>query len=104
MRRLIPFCILSYLFISCSDARKNDKMELEETRVSQRSAKESLPASALSGKELSKVHCSSCHAYVNPESLPKAAWRDDVLPAMGHRLGIYTDGLRPDSLFELGIS
>jgi hypothetical protein len=52
------------------------------------------PASELSGKELSIAHCSSCHAYVNPELLPKAAWRDDVLPAMGHRLGVYSDGFR----------
>src|SRR5690606_17071905 len=29
-------------------------------------------------------------------------WKEDVLPAMGHRLGIYANELRPDSLFEKG--
>lgn len=29
-------------------------------------------------------------------------WKEDVLPAMGKRLGIYTSGVRPDSLVEQG--
>ena len=104
MRRLIPFCILPYLFFSCSDARKNDKTEFEEIPVSESTPKALLPVSELSGKDLSIAHCSSCHAYVNPELLPKAAWRDDVLPAMGHRLGIYSGEFRPNSLFDAGVS
>jgi hypothetical protein len=79
-------------------------MDIEEIPVPEPSTNQSLPVSPLSGKELSIAHCSSCHAYVNPELLPKAAWRDDVLPAMGHRLGIYSGGFRPDSLFDAGVS
>ncbi len=58
-----------------------------------------VPTSNLNGKALAHVHCSSCHAFVKPESLPTASWRDDVLPAMGNRLGIYNGSHQPDSIF-----
>jgi hypothetical protein len=92
MRQLIPFCVLLYLFISCTAKKQNDKTEFEDP-----------PASGLSGKELSMAHCSRCHALVSPELLPKTSWKD-VLPAMGHRMGIYSGGFRPDSLFDAGLS
>lgn len=78
-------------------------MQSQETVVPE-SSRELLPASKLSGEELSVKYCTTCHAYVTPESLPKTTWRDDVLPAMGHRLGMYKGGVRPDSLFESGVS
>jgi len=49
------------------------------------------------------IHCSRCHGYVNPELLTKTLW-NNVLPAMGFRMGIYRAGNRPDSLFDGGIS
>lgn len=104
MRLLIPFCILSHLFVSCSEAKKNEGAGTEGLQALESPAKERPPASGLSGKELSVTHCSGCHAYVNPELLPKTAWRDDVLPAMGHRLGIYSNGFSRNSLFEPGVS
>ncbi len=58
--------------------------------------------SGLSGGELAKLHCGSCHQFVHPEILTKSIWSKDVLPAMGHRMGIYSDGERPDSLFDKG--
>lgn len=73
-------------------------------RISEPPLEEGPPVSGLSGKELSIAHCSGCHGYVNPELLPKAAWRDDVLPAMGHRLGIYSKGFSRNSLFDPGAS
>ncbi|QHW00703.1 FG-GAP repeat domain-containing protein [Spirosoma endbachense] len=91
MRRLIPFCIL-LLLISCTAKRQSDKVEFDD-----------IPVSRLSGKELSIAHCSRCHAFVSPELLAKTNWRD-VLPAMGHRMGIYSNGYRPDSLFDPGLS
>lgn len=91
MTRFIAFCII-YLFVSCSAQKRDNNTELEEP-----------PVSGLSGKELALAHCSRCHAYVPPEVLPKADWQD-VLPAMGHRMGIYKDGSRPDSLFGKGVS
>ena len=104
MRLLVAVCIILYLFFSCSPRRDNAEGESGAIPASERPAKESLPPSGLSGKALSEAHCSRCHAYVNPEQLPKAVWSDDVLPAMGHRLGIYERNSRPDSLFDVGAS
>lgn len=58
------------------------------------------PPSGLSGQQLARNYCGSCHQYVDPEMLTKTIWKDDVLPAMGQRLGIYEGGYRPDSLFH----
>ena len=92
MRQLLPFCFLLHLFISCTAKRQNDKTEFDD-----------IPVSQLAGKELSIAHCSRCHAFVSPELLTKNNWKD-VLPAMGHRMGIYRGGFRPDSLFDEGLS
>lgn len=92
MRLLIPFCIVLYLFASCTVKTQKDNSESEE-----------IPVSNLSGQALSQAHCGSCHAYVSPALLPKSSWRD-VLPAMGHRMGLYAAGVRPDSLFDAGTS
>ncbi|HUN04858.1 MAG TPA: hypothetical protein PLS00_18585, partial [Niabella sp.] len=92
MKQLIPFCIL-YLLVSCTAKKQNDTTKIEEP-----------PVSGLSGKELAVTHCSRCHAFVRPELLTKTIWKEDVLPAMGFRMGIYNSGSRPDSLFDAGIS
>ncbi|MPR35892.1 FG-GAP repeat domain-containing protein [Salmonirosea aquatica] len=86
------FCVMLYVFAACTAKKQNEKPEIED-----------IPASGLSGKELSIAHCSRCHGYVNPELLPKSSWQE-VLPAMGHRMGIYSSGSRPDSLFDGGTS
>lgn len=57
------------------------------------------PVSNLSGEELATAHCSRCHLFVAPKSLPRFSWKDDVLPAMGFRMGIYKGNHQPDSLF-----
>jgi hypothetical protein len=62
-----------------------------------------LGSSGLPGQALAIKHCGSCHAYTGPELLPSSIWRNDVLPSMGHRLGIYAGERQPDSLFEQGI-
>jgi hypothetical protein len=80
------------MVISCTGKKQNEKVEFKEP-----------PISGLSGKELSIAHCSRCHAFVKPELLTKASWKD-VLPSMGHRMGIYSGGIRPDSLFDAGAS
>jgi hypothetical protein len=43
--------------------------------------------SNLTGEELAKIHCSGCHLFPEPESLPKAIWMRSVLPKMALRLG-----------------
>lgn len=60
----------------------------------------SVEPSGLSGAQLAKKYCGSCHQYTPPDLLPKTIWTEDVLPAMGQRLGVYDDGSRPDSLLE----
>ncbi len=92
-KQIIPFCILVSLLVSCGAGRQNDTTEIDEP-----------PASGLSGRELATAHCSRCHAFVSPDLLPKKIWSENVLPAMGHRMGIYNNGVRPDSLFDPGIS
>ncbi len=103
MSRLFPFLVLSLLFTSCSDATQDRNVTSDDSVVQAMPATESVPPSGLSGQDLSLTYCSSCHAYVNPDALSRAAWKDDVLPAMGFRLGMYPRGKRPDSLFEGGI-
>lgn len=92
-KQIVSFCILISLLISCNAGKQNDNTEPDEP-----------PASGLSGKALATAHCSRCHAFVGPELLPKKIWREDVLPAMGHRMGIYGSGGRPDRLFDPGVS
>jgi hypothetical protein len=58
-----------------------------------------IAATDFSGKELAEIHCSSCHAFVAPTFLSKRIWEEDVLPAMGHRLGIYDGSHQPDDIF-----
>ncbi len=61
------------------------------------------PVSGLPGNALAIKHCGACHAYVPPQMLPASAWKEDVLPSMGHRMGIYKGDHQPDSLFDEGI-
>ncbi len=58
--------------------------------------------SNLSGEVLAVNHCTRCHSFVEPGALPRSSWKDDVLPSMGHRLGIYKGDHQPDSLFGRG--
>lgn len=58
---------------------------------------------SLSDEQLAHARCQSCHAYPRPELLDRRTWKNVVLPRMGHRMGIYEGGTRPDSLFESGL-
>ena len=90
MRLILIALLLTCLFFSCAEKKKEFKPE-------------AVPVSNLSGKELSKIHCARCHAFVKPESLPKLSWKQDVLPSMAHRMGIYKGDHQPDSLFDPGL-
>ena len=61
----------------------------------------------LTGKELSKKYCASCHLYPQPDQLDKNTWHQFVLPRMAAFMGIYTDGRQyfdtmPDQWIEPG--
>lgn len=87
--------VILWLCSACID--KAGKKETNPTND------DAIQASVLSGKELALSHCSRCHQFVAPGLLPKSSWKNDVLPAMGHRMGIFKGANQPDSLFESGI-
>ncbi|MGE7776515.1 FG-GAP repeat domain-containing protein [Chitinophaga sp. NPDC101104] len=43
------------------------------------------------GRAIAERHCGSCHAFPEPELLPKVVWEQSVLPAMGAFADIYKD-------------
>src|SRR5690606_21813958 len=93
MKHIVFLGILAILSYSCSGKKK----EMRDMEI------EGIPVTDLSGARLAEIHCSSCHLYVAPELLPRSNWEKDVLPAMGHRLGLYRDFHQRDSLFDPGI-
>lgn len=54
-----------------------------------------LPDEVLSGGQLARRHCASCHLFPGPDLLDKATWTGSVLPAMAWRLGIRDTAYRP---------
>jgi len=59
----------------------------------------SVPVTGLDGKELAAAHCARCHSYVGPEMLPRSVWENDVLPAMGFRMGVFSSTAQRDSVY-----
>lgn len=88
MKPHIPLYFLAGLILSCNQTKETKKSVLD-----------SPPVSRLSGKGLAQIHCASCHSFVSPETLSKPIWKNDVLPAMGNRLGIFDGEHQPDSIF-----
>ena len=84
----ISILILIYFIISCTGNNEQSKLESNDVAISN-----------LSGSELAKIHCGSCHGFVNPDLLSKSNWKNDVLPDMGYRMGIFPGGHQPRSLF-----
>ena len=42
----------------------------------------------LSGEQLAKNYCGSCHLFPSPSLLDSTTWKKNILPAMGKQLGI----------------
>lgn len=87
MKQLFIICLLINLVVSCSGKKEFKKLV-------------EVPVSNLSGSGLASIHCARCHVFVKPALLPKSSWKNDVLPAMGFRMGMFDDGHQPDSLFS----
>src|SRR5687767_9822554 len=49
----------------------------------------------LTGEELAKAYCATCHLFPEPLLLDKTTWKERVLPNMGWRLGIRRFGDNP---------
>lgn len=47
----------------------------------------------LSGEQLSRKYCQSCHLYPEPNTLDKYTWERSVLPLMGRLFGIYEENV-----------
>ncbi|MEZ5041491.1 MAG: VCBS repeat-containing protein [Saprospiraceae bacterium] len=51
-------------------------------------------AENLTGEELSRIYCASCHLFPEPTLLPKTYW-EAVLPLMANRLGVSPEKYNP---------
>ncbi|MGB5556220.1 MAG: VCBS repeat-containing protein [Flavobacteriaceae bacterium] len=88
MKKIAALCLVLLLVVTCSEKNKAKVTSIKEPLET-----------TLNGNELAQIHCASCHSYVAPALLPKTIWQHDVLPAMGHRLGIFNGEHQPDSIF-----
>ena len=86
MKPPFVFCIVLMALFACNE--KGGKAIVQEPRET-----------GLNGQQLAEIQCASCHSYVPPSVLPRSVWQNDVLPAMGHRLGIFSGDNQPDSIF-----
>jgi hypothetical protein len=91
MNQLLRALTVAFVLFACGGRK-----EPETTRIPD------LKPSSLSGEALAVAHCGRCHSFVDPIALPRSSWKNDVLPSMGHRLGIYKGDHQPDSLFGRG--
>ncbi|OOG69338.1 VCBS repeat-containing protein [Algoriphagus sp. A40] len=89
MKQFIPVFVFLVVLFSCTGGKETETAPILE-----------LTESNLSGKELAATHCTRCHSLVEPGLLPRSSWEEDVLPSMGHRMGIYKGEHQPDSLFD----
>ena len=70
MRNSLTIFILGLLLSSCSNSEQQPEV-------------------------LFATRCGSCHLAPDPAALPKAIWRDKVLPEMAARMGIVENGYDP---------
>src|SRR5690606_30711847 len=80
--------ILTFSMLACVEKSKDKGPFLDEP-----------PTRNLSGVQLAQIRCTTCHSFVPPDKLPNGIWKNDVLPAMGHRMGIFNGTHQPDSIF-----
>lgn len=76
--------------LACGSADKQTQSEVALDKTT----------SILSGEELSRQFCQSCHLYPDPKSLDKNTWERSVLPLMGRRFGIYEENVPRDEVIK----
>lgn len=57
-------------------------------------------SNSLTGEQLAKIYCATCHLFPEPALLDKPTWKERVLPNMGWRLGIRKLGDDPYAEIE----
>src|SRR5690554_1900312 len=81
-------------FFSCGapDKQADENIVLEQT------------TSILSGEQLSRKYCQSCHLYPEPHTLDKNTWQRSVLPLMGRLFGIYEENVSRSEIIKGAIN
>ncbi|WP_339715615.1 VCBS repeat-containing protein [Cyclobacterium amurskyense] len=87
---VIFLCLL--LHSSCGGPREKEAIQKQMER------------NVISGKELSKKHCQSCHLYPEPSELDKKTWERSVLPLMGRLFGVYESEVPRSKILEGAIN
>mgnify|MGYP001793605171 FL=1 len=90
MRNTFVVIVLLILCTKCNKPNQSNPPELVEQE--------------LSGLELSRQYCQSCHQYPSPELLNRTTWQKYVLPRMGYMLGIYENDSTRKTLLESGLA
>ncbi|MEL7118107.1 MAG: VCBS repeat-containing protein [Bacteroidota bacterium] len=96
--KISVFFLLVCLFLFLSQCQQNESKKDPQADMAEAQAL----MAELSGEELAKIHCGSCHKFPEPAVLDKPTWSTYILPRMGYMLGIYPDAQTRASLFEDG--
>ncbi|MEX2569646.1 MAG: VCBS repeat-containing protein [Cyclobacteriaceae bacterium] len=99
MNKLIPcLLLLSIFFNSCGNRSRNgDKFEENSVETIKTPLQKEL-----TGAQLSRSYCSSCHLYPEPSLLDRETWENYILPLMGNFYGIYVSDTTRQFLIEGG--
>ncbi len=89
MKYFLIITIVFLLLVACTEKKESLKPKIVNE-----------VSSNFSGSELAQSHCIKCHILVNPEILTKSIWKNDVLPNMGNRMGIYENNKQRESLLD----
>lgn len=90
--------MLLFLFVAACNKNSQQNKESEQQAENPVKSRQTIwPAERkdLSGEQLAKMYCSTCHQFPEPGMLTKETWQIGVMPAMGPRMGIYTVDGKP---------
>ncbi|QNF31467.1 VCBS repeat-containing protein [Adhaeribacter swui] len=90
MRFVFWLSLWVLLSVSCTPKKNTPGLAVSGKEL-QQILPDSNETAALDGNSLAHVYCSACHQFPEPALLPKYIWEKNVLPVMGHRLGIGAD-------------
>ncbi len=81
---VLAFMLIAFGFTETDNSNGNDGIEV-------------------TGEQLSRIYCTMCHKYPEPNLLDKKSWREYMLPRMKFFLGAEDSDSLPAFLFEKGI-
>lgn len=92
---LVIGMFLTFFIYACGTPEKN------EEEITDRQVREGV---ILTGEQLSRKYCQSCHLYPEPSALDKNTWERSVLPLMGRLFGIYEENADRNRVLEGAIN